>query len=58
MIVPFLQLGVALGFLLPPMMVNVEGNEEAITRDLYVLFITIGIVSTIILVLILIREYC
>lgn len=48
------QLGVAVGFLLPPMLVDSNGSQEKITHDLYVMFITVAIITSVILVLVLI----
>ncbi|EFA03239.1 uncharacterized MFS-type transporter C09D4.1 [Tribolium castaneum] len=47
------QLGIALGFLIPPMIVS-GGTQEQITHDLYVLFIAVGIYTSVLLILILI----
>ncbi|KAJ3658691.1 hypothetical protein Zmor_010416 [Zophobas morio] len=47
------QLGVALGFLIPPMIVG-NGTEDEITEDLYILFIAVGVYTSVLLVLIII----
>lgn len=47
------QLGVAIGFLLPPMLVDGQGDNAAIEQDLYTMFILGGILTSILLVLIL-----
>ncbi|XP_017775614.1 PREDICTED: uncharacterized MFS-type transporter C09D4.1 [Nicrophorus vespilloides] len=48
------QLGVAIGFLLPPMLVKIETSVEETTKDLYVMFIAMAIFTTVLLILILI----
>lgn len=48
------QLGIAVGFLLPPMIVSGQGTEEEIERDLYTMFISVGIFTSILLVTVLI----
>lgn len=50
-----LQLGVAVGFLLPPMIVS--GNEATLSRDLYILFISNGVFTSVLLVLIVFCKY-
>ncbi|RZC18433.1 putative MFS-type transporter C09D4.1, partial [Asbolus verrucosus] len=47
------QLGVAVGFLLPPMLVDGNGTTDQITHDLYVMFISVAVFTTVLLVLIL-----
>jgi FLVCR family feline leukemia virus subgroup C receptor-related protein len=47
------QLGVALGFLIPPMIVSGSGNEEQIAKDLYILFIAVGIYTSALLIIII-----
>lgn len=44
------QLGVAVGFLLPPMIVT--GNEKTVSDDLYFMFIGVAIITSVLLVLI------
>ncbi|KAF2893536.1 hypothetical protein ILUMI_12647 [Ignelater luminosus] len=48
------QLGVAMGFLIPPMLVKVDGEKGDIERDLYTMFILVGILTSILWVLIVI----
>lgn len=47
------QMGIAIGFLLPPIIVNGKGTPESIEHDLYVMFISFGIVTSVVLILVL-----
>ncbi|XP_031342708.1 uncharacterized MFS-type transporter C09D4.1 isoform X2 [Photinus pyralis] len=46
------QMGIAIGFLLPPMIVNGNGLVTDIEHDLYILFIGTGIITTVVLILV------
>ncbi|KAJ8981718.1 hypothetical protein NQ317_003783 [Molorchus minor] len=48
------QLGIATGFLLPPLIVNTNGSEEDITQQFYILFLFVAVLTTILLILIVI----
>lgn len=47
------QMGIAIGFLLPPMIVNGNGLIDDIEHDLYILFIGTGIITTVVLILVI-----
>ncbi|XP_050309851.1 uncharacterized MFS-type transporter C09D4.1 isoform X2 [Anthonomus grandis grandis] len=47
------QIGIALGFVIPPMIVT-GGDPDEITKQLYILFIGVAVLTSIILVLVLI----
>lgn len=48
------QLGVAIGFLMPPMLVNVKGNLDAIGNELFTMFLIVAIITSVLLVLIVV----
>jgi len=51
-----LQIGVAAGFVIPPMIVT-GGSIDDVTTQLYILFIGVAILTSVILVLILFCKY-
>lgn len=52
-----LQLGIAIGFLFPPMLVQKSEDLDVTSRGLQVMFYIVAAFTTIILVLILLCEY-
>jgi hypothetical protein len=53
----YVQLGVAIGFLLPTMMVRKHDNLDDIAQDLSVMYFTVAGFTTLLLVLIILCEY-
>jgi len=53
----YVQLGVAIGFLLPTMMVRKHENKDDIAQDLSVMYYTVAGFTTVLLVLIILCEY-
>lgn len=51
-----LQLGVAIGFLLPPVLVDGSGTEDTIKRQLQTMFIGVASLTTVLLILIVICK--
>lgn len=47
------QLGIAAGFLLPPMLVNVNGTSSTIQQELFLMFLGVAILTTVLLVVVL-----
>ncbi|CAG9827248.1 unnamed protein product [Diabrotica balteata] len=47
------QLGVALGFLLPPIFVSSDSTIDQMTHDFYVMFISVGAFTTVLLLIII-----
>ncbi|KAF5283926.1 hypothetical protein FQR65_LT13687 [Abscondita terminalis] len=48
------QMGIAIGFLLPPLIVDGQGTTAEIEHDFYVMFISFGIATSVILILVVI----
>lgn len=57
MIICFFQLGIALGFLIPPILVKNSDDMAAIAKGLSILFYSVAIACSVILVAILFCEY-
>lgn len=47
------QLGVAIGFLMPPMLVNGKGDSDTIGSELFMMFLIVAIMSSVLFVLII-----
>lgn len=54
---PFTQLGVALGFVLPPLLVGNHADLDMVGSDLQLMFYLIAGFTTILVLLVLFRKY-
>lgn len=55
-LIPFLQLGVAVGFVLPPMLVPNSENLETVGKDLQMMFYMVAGLTSVLLVLMVFCE--
>lgn len=55
--VTMFQLGIASGFLIPPLLVNSKGTSDEIQHDLFILFLGVAIFTTVLFVAIILCKY-